>query len=326
MEILINKLKRAACVCFLRRKICLRDWDCTEYSRRVIFRPTPPVLVRRICALFLSAFALATFWLSFGPPWITWETLKQQKRAPLEQAQLEDLRILESLTQELIERHRDWMPEEKWQQIQLQHQQRTKNLREQRQRTITVFEIIRQLILWPSFCLFGWLAGWFGLVGILSYPVDLLTIRRIRKNGEDYLIIAKRNLFGTTQREQVLTYFSHLTWCVRAHTAPRSRTTTWYGLLVPHNSFDEEMEFALVERSGVPERYDRPPKPVQKFLTAVSRLTALPIEQPQVKVRRGLFGTPMITTIIPTGRKIIFESQTFEELPPQIRKQVKDPR
>ncbi|MCS6976109.1 MAG: hypothetical protein NZM31_03735, partial [Gemmatales bacterium] len=153
----------------------LVDWELIKKKSSLIYRPTPRALQWRVVAVILSVFFLAGFWLSLGPPWVSLAALREKQERAKEIPP--ERREAETKLAELANAWKNRLAPEELERIEREQQQRKEQLRQQAQRTDLLGEVARQILLWPISLLFLWLGGWYGVIGIIRFPFERLTIR-----------------------------------------------------------------------------------------------------------------------------------------------------
>lgn len=294
---------------------CLVDWQLSDNRRTLTFTPTARVVWWQGLALLVSILALTCLWMELGPPWTSMSAWNQRKHKPLNPDWQTQRDEAQRAMHEYIERNKNGRTAEFAKRTQLERQQKQELSRAKHQQLGNVIAVLRQVILWPVSVLFLWIGGWFGLVGMLSFPFDRLTIRRAAEAGDDVLVIRRRSLFRTRERRYSLASFDQLSWDVR-RSSGRSSGTTWIGVLLSRLGTQHDLKFALYYQSGRSPDYNCPPIAIQNFLESMKRLTGLPIQNPQIQVTSGFF-----TSRITRRRRRTADFASLEELPSELRRQ-----
>lgn len=239
----------------------------------------------------------------------TWPTLDPALQAQSEEAQ--------QAVQQFMEQNQRWLKPDNVKRIQLERQRQQAERLAQSARLETAMEILRQLILWPMSALFAWVGGWFGLLGLLSFPLDQLMIRRDHEADGDVLVLARRSLPGTSVQKHALISFDQLSWDVQTRSVRYGYATIWTALVLSRMATVKDLEFALLYQGGLSDNYEKPPEAVQSFLRAMQKLTGLSIQNPQIESTSNFLGRKITKSLRRT-----LDLKSMDELPPELSRQI----
>lgn len=279
----------------------LEDWDLRYTDEGIDGRPQPISLVWRICTavIFLGIAGYLAFWLfsslfrggqarhgaldyrlaTAGPG--VWQVAQSNVPPHLRNPQpsTDDLqRMTEDLKSRMSPEARKRLEERQRESARERNEKRKKS-----ERLLTILSWIGYPFLFLVIGAFGWIGTWYGLLEVIRFPFDRLSIRAC-ENQE--LTITRPKLWGSLALTRPLAQLTTITCDVRrVGSARRHRqSTTYHWVATLHSRHDSELpriEFFIESQTNEPTAGQDPPYRFEKFVRKLQELSGCRLARPQ---------------------------------------------